>query len=498
LQTPRNDTRARVERRRVPGSVLLCALMLCVSRDAHAQKTGPALTDNNFNLDIVTGPVLGSGRIIGLGGAYTALANGIEGAPWNAASYANRSPWDTGWFKWDATASIVPTMLRNSDFENNGQSGFTYGDFVFGTVGLGLRFGEIGIGGLLNLHSYKLGDTADLSLAIANYGAGYLLADGQLVVGAGVRTAILTISDNKSGDTLVDVGGTGPEVGALLQLADQPFRVGFAARMPVDSGGIHELRAAGKWLPREIRLPWEVQAGASVQLGPRPLNRKWINPHDVEKQLRDEMLARRRARAREQVATEILAQDMQMAEDRAPPSVAALEPHAHVAEARDGVPHDRAFWAAEWTQRSEEERELSARVAELSQERDREVRALSRRYLLLSAETIIVGETPNAVGLESFLSQQRQVSGKNATVGARLGVEGEPIANWVQMRVGTYFEPSRFEGVGYRVHATLGTDVRLFSWDLFGLLDEFTLTVGAAADVAERYLNAGLGVGLWH
>jgi hypothetical protein len=52
--------------------------------------------------------------------------------------------------------------------------------------------------------------------------------------------------------------------------------------------------------------------------------------------------------------------------------------------------------------------------------------------------------------------------------------------------------------VSYRVHATLGMDVRLFSWDLFGLLDEFTLSVGAAADVAERYLNAGLGVGLWH
>ena len=66
-----------------------------------------------------------------------------------------------------------------------------------------------------------------------------------------------------------------------------------------------------------------------------------------------------------------------------------------------------------------------------------------------------------------------------------------------KLRAGTYFEPSRFEA-GYRVHATLGTDVRLFSWDLFGLLDEFTFSAGAAADVAERYLNAGVGIGLWH
>ena len=34
--------------------------------------------------------------------------------------------------------------------------------------------------------------------------------------------------------------------------------------------------------------------------------------------------------------------------------------------------------------------------------------------------------------------------------------------------------------------------------DLFELLDEFTLTAGAYADVAERYLNVGLSVGLWH
>jgi hypothetical protein len=66
------------------------------------------------------------------------------------------------------------------------------------------------------------------------------------------------------------------------------------------------------------------------------------------------------------------------------------------------------------------------------------------------------------------------------------------------MRAGTYFEPSRFDGVPYRVHGTLGADVRLFSWDLFGLLEEFTLRAGASADVAERYLNVGLGVGLWH
>ena len=148
------------------------------------------------------------------------------------------------------------------------------------------------------------------------------------------------------------------------------------------------------------------------------------------------------------------------------------------------------------TRRWDEERALLAHLAELAEEREREVRALSRRYLLFSADAIAVGPTPDGVGLESFLSQQRQTSGKHTTFGFRFGIEGEPIAYWVQMRAGTYLEPSRFAGVGYRVHGTLGADVRLFSWDFFGLIDEFTLRAGAAADVAERYLNAGVGIGL--
>ena len=38
----------------------------------------------------------------------------------------------------------------------------------------------------------------------------------------------------------------------------------------------------------------------------------------------------------------------------------------------------------------------------------------------------------------------------------------------------------------------------LFSWDLFDLVDEFTLRLGTSADVAERYVNLGVGLGIWH
>ncbi|MFI5306817.1 MAG: hypothetical protein ACHQ53_05670 [Polyangiales bacterium] len=505
--------------------------MLLAASAANAQNKVAQTKD--FNLDLVTGAVLGSGRIIGLSGAYTALATGIEGAPWNAAAYATRTLWATGWFDWDATASIVPTMLRNSDLENNGRTGFTYGDFSFTTVGLGMRFGDFGAGALINLHSYRLAKpsaeappvvprsgadlrsasdmygvigvrppavsaaNANLSLAIGNYGAGYQLADGQLMLGLGARTAVLSITTD-AGDSLVDFGGTSPEVGAVLALADRPWRLGFAARLPVQSGKSSQVLAANLRLPRQIQLPWELQAGFAFQLGPRPLNRKWVNPHTLEQQLRAAMLARRRDREQRQLERERLAERMQLAQERALPEVAELEPPSAVPIVRDDVPKDPAFWAEEVTLRWNEERELMARLAELAQEREHALRALSRRYLLVSTEVIAIGATPDGVGLESFLSQQLHTSGSNVSIGLRAGVEGEPIADWVQMRAGSYLEPSRFSGGRYRAHATVGTNVRLFSWDLFGLLEEFTLSAGAFADVAERYLNAGLGVGLWH
>ena len=39
------------------------------------------------------------------------------------AAYAARGLWETDWFEWDLTASLVPTTIKNSDFDNNGESG---------------------------------------------------------------------------------------------------------------------------------------------------------------------------------------------------------------------------------------------------------------------------------------------------------------------------------------------------------------------------------------
>ncbi|HEX2679080.1 MAG TPA: hypothetical protein VHM19_20665, partial [Polyangiales bacterium] len=447
----------------------------------------------DFDIDLVTGPVLGPGRIVGIGGAYTALASSIEAAGWNPAAYAARGLWETDWFEWDLTGSLVPQTIKNSDFDNNGESGFTYDNFIFGAVGIGFRFGAFGTGALLNIQDYEIGETAELSLVVMSYGVGYALLDGQLVFGAGLRTAVLTISDRVTGEDLVDFAGSAPEAGAVLRLAGKPWRLGLAARMPVQSNGNGDtLVAAGLTLPRRVRLPWEVQAGFAWQLGSRPLNLAWVNPHDVEQRLREQMLRERELRAANELERERVDERLLLAQQRVPPAWASNELRERY------QPRDATWQLEEVGRRQREEQRLGEEITREEAARERAVQRLSRRFLLLSADMILVGPTDNGVGLESFLSQQRQTSGAGTTLGVRIGAEGEPIANWVKMRAGTYFEPSRFDSAGYRVHATTGFDVRLFTWDLFGLVDDFTVLFGASADVAERYLNVGVGLGLWH
>ena len=159
--------------------LLACGFVLSGSI-AYAQPAGD-LEDDAFNIDLVTGPIVGSGRIVGLGGAYTALANGIDGAPWSPVAYAARTQWETDYFEWDVTVDYAPGAFKNTDFDNNGKTGFTYTNFVFASFGLRFDFDGLGFGGLARVQDYNIGDETDLTLWTVSYGAAYSLLEGQLI-----------------------------------------------------------------------------------------------------------------------------------------------------------------------------------------------------------------------------------------------------------------------------------------------------------------------------
>ncbi|MBT8465834.1 MAG: hypothetical protein KJO57_14195, partial [Deltaproteobacteria bacterium] len=66
-------------------------------------------------------------------------------------------------------------------------------------------------------------------------------------------------------------------------------------------------------------------------------------------------------------------------------------------------------------------------------------------------------------------------------------------------RAGTYLEPTRFAQSSLRVHGTLGVDISLFKWNVFGLWpDDYRWQFTTALDVSRKYVSLSFGIGGWY
>lgn len=460
------------------------------------------IVDNDYNLDAVTGPVLGSSRAVGLGGAYTALADGIGGAAWNPASFGSRTLYELDWWEWDLALSFFsPGVFGQSDFFNN-EKGLDADKFFFMDVGLRLQFYQCGFGFDSRLQIFNMtvdGTRVDVQVVEGHAGIAYAFWRGQLVAGLGARVADLDLSlPEGPDDTLVHFTGANLEAGMLLRIAGQPWRIGVAGRLPVEStaqdsesvevaGGVRSFQ--GFVLPDKVYMPWEVQVGFAWQLGDRPLNRLWTAPRDPEDELTERLERKWCRRAEEQLRKERQAAGEPLPADPLCPDL-------------PDVPEDEQWWEREDRLRRAEEEALEVVAAESEERvywtRRRAYEDLSRSYLLLSAELLVIGPTPDGIGVDGFLEQQARRSGESPSLTVRFGAETEPIANVLQVRAGFYLEPARGQGASDRPHGTVGLNVRLFRWDLFGAFYPFDVMIGATCDFAPRYVDFGLGVGFWH
>jgi hypothetical protein len=115
---------------------------------------------------------------------------------------------------------------------------------------------------------------------------------------------------------------------------------------------------------------------------------------------------------------------------------------------------------------------------------------------IVAADLIVDGPVQNGSGLEAFLEKQLQPSGQSASVSLRLGAEHEWVPGRFRIRGGAYWEPPRFDDVQGRLHVTLGLDVRIWSFALWG--SNYRLRLSLAGDGARRYGNTALSLGFWH
>ncbi|HYP91131.1 MAG TPA: hypothetical protein VEQ59_23360, partial [Polyangiaceae bacterium] len=295
--------------RRAVSRLALASLgLVAAPRLARAALPGegqPILT-NDYSVDLYQGPVLSSNRVTGLAGAFVAIADGVEGSAMNPAANAARLPYSYGHFDYDVGLGVTfPSAIKNTDFWNSGHrtelpKSKSFG-FLFFNLALQLQFGTWGAGLVTDFQQYSLlrgVDPADnarrdrlaAQIAIGHLQVAHSFLDGQLLLGIGLRTTGLSV--NKEGPTsvasqqqLFSTVGVGFETGVIWQPTDWPIRCGAAYR-----GGF-TTRAAPEstfvlypdddvnqlYLPTRVTLPWDVNVGFAAQIGPRPLNPRWVD-----------------------------------------------------------------------------------------------------------------------------------------------------------------------------------------------------------------------------
>jgi hypothetical protein len=265
----------------------LLVVVVGLPAPAAAQELDPVL-DRDFTLDLHQGAVLGSGRIIGMGGAAVATAQGSAGALFNPAAVAARADTSTGTWEWDWHIDFLNPSL-GSDYDNNGITQETEFGFLDGaviTAGLVGQYRCWGLGVSITNSDQRLEERADgttvvPSATVARAALARALFDYQLMIGAGVRAGVFSLQIETAEPPrteLFAISGSALEAGAIWRPRDIDLRAGLSGSLPVSSENVTSeecdpLDCEGFILPERAALPWQASIGAAWRFGPTRWNR---------------------------------------------------------------------------------------------------------------------------------------------------------------------------------------------------------------------------------
>jgi len=461
-------------------------------------QNGESIATSDYAIDLHFGSVLAGNRVTGLGGAYVAIAEDVDGDLQNPAAPAVRPFFSYTHFDyWLGFGLTFPADLAHMDFFNSGTKTHVPNppnSFVFFTPAVNLQWGEFGIGLNLAVQQYALSDpvegerrgiTATIPTLHVQIAHGF--AHNQLVGGVGVRYVTMTVNSPDESGFLFRSSGPGFEFGLVYKPENVPLRLGIAYRTPIvtqasysdqllpNANGdlvIQRTDGSSLYLPKSVSSPWDLNFGFATQLGKRPINHPWREDHE---QIEQQTLERRlRGIARERTRDQALSSARTSAERN------AVEEQFEKEEAAD----DRA---------------LEIELLHVKTRIEKELTAMNRYYLQVAASMVISGAVAEAVGVESLVNQTVNRSGQRVVGSPRIGVEAPIFPTWLKGRAGSYLEPTRFETSDLRMHATLGLDIRLAVWNVFGLWpDNYMWRLGLGGDVARDYFTWGLTIAGWY
>lgn len=139
-------------------------------------------------------------------------------------------------------------------------------------------------------------------------------------------------------------------------------------------------------------------------------------------------------------------------------------------------------------------------LAGLEDERPTEPGDDLRRYVMVAYDIVIKEPPPpGTLSMRGYFhnSDDAHAIRQDFSYAFRGGIESEVWANWLQLRAGYYFEPTRTFVVRGRHHVTGGFAFRIPAGEYIGFWP-WDLRLDAAIDFATNYLNWGVGVGFWH
>jgi len=441
--------------------LFLLALFFC-PQASHAQ-----------GIEISKTVVTGSPRVVGLGGAYTSVAEGLSGLVFNPASMGNRNGWTNDWWSWDGVFGLAFQPLENTDYENDGHTNGNIERQRTLYLGLSAQINWIGLGWTRTSRHYSVpvfvqgkgSHEAEFTFVEHSIAVGFLLEQYGIALGS---TAIIEQTEIAATDlngilgglptglfnqtvATAEMEGRGPagmsgiEFGGLYRPKGKAYRLGATLRLAYNQtsskltnpSSFEELNIT---LPNVVRSPSHLRIGASYQWG-----------SDYNQSKRWESF-----------------------------SIARFKPKN---EAEEEIPVDETPFV---------EPELRP------------------GYFLVSTDLVLIpsylGSDTSFRGPEGFAVGRHEIAGDSWDLGFHGGIETVPIPGWIRIRFGNYYEPSRFETVSGRVHFTGGIDLAMphrwllekmkLSRDIIELLS-LPLIGQFYFDAAQDYLSVGLSIGIW-
>ncbi|ADO68934.1 hypothetical protein [Stigmatella aurantiaca] len=253
--------------RRMPSLWCLAVLATAFAAEAQDEPTPePPVEPRPERLYLNSGVLMGSTRMVAMGGAFAGIAEGTAGFASNLAALAHRAPglerdWDVG-----VTFSLLDVPISNrrrQDLDNDGLADEAPRSRQY-LLGLLLQYKKFGLGTFLRTRTVSYCATPEcrsedyIRVSVTHSALAGALAFGQddFIVSLGLYAGQATLSQGKQDWRY---GGTGLSLDMLFRPHGRPYRIGIAVRPEV----------VGNWQQAEGQQP---------VLGGRPIYSGVVSP----------------------------------------------------------------------------------------------------------------------------------------------------------------------------------------------------------------------------